>query len=67
MAKKDYIHLNVVIDHELRKRLEAYARDLDPSRKRPNLSLAVRNILRAYLGLPTVTEEVVRWPDSDRH
>lgn len=51
-------HLHVVIDDKLREKLEAYARKLDgrPRNKHydrtPNLSAAVRDLLRAQLGLP---------------
>ena len=51
-------HLHVVIDDELRDKLEAYARKLEgipPRAKnydRPNLSAAVRDLLRTSLGLP---------------
>jgi hypothetical protein len=51
-------HLHVVIDDELREKLEAHARKLEgipPRAKnydRPNLSAAVRDLLRSKLGLP---------------
>lgn len=54
-------HLHVVVDDALRTRLEAHARKLegrsrkDTDDKRPNLSAAVRDLLRRSLGLPTVT------------
>jgi len=53
-------HLHVVIDDELREKLEAHARKLEgipPRAKnvdRPNLSAAVRDLLRSGLGLPGV-------------
>ena len=51
-------HLHVVVDDELRTKLEAYARKRDgkPLSKhydrKPNLSAAVRDLLRSSLGLP---------------
>jgi hypothetical protein len=51
-------HLHVVVDDELRTKLEAYARKRDgkPQSKhydrKPNLSAAVRDLLRSSLGLP---------------
>ena len=49
-------HLHVVIDDELRNKLEAYARKRDGKPKhydrQPNLSAAVRDLLRSSLGLP---------------
>jgi hypothetical protein len=51
-------HLHVVIDDELRNKLEAYARKRDGKphskhyERQPNLSAAVRDLLRSSLGLP---------------
>ena len=53
-------HLHVVIDDALREKLEAHARKLEgiPARakidNKPNLSAAVRDLLRTSLGLPGV-------------
>lgn len=52
-------HLHVVIDDTLRTKLEAHARKLEgipknASDDRPNLSAAVRDLLRKSLGLPGI-------------
>jgi hypothetical protein len=46
-------HLHVVIDDELRKRLEAHAKKLNGNDRhsRPNLSAAVRDVLRVSMGI----------------
>jgi len=52
-------HLSVVIDDELRARLEARARASGQERPfgRSNLSATVRDLLRASVGLPVTTAE----------
>lgn len=42
-------HLHVVIDYELREAIEAYARGRTPRREHPNVSDAVRDLLRSVL------------------
>lgn len=51
-------HLHVVVDDTLHTKLEAHARKLEGISKtddrKPNLSLAARDVMRRGLGLPTV-------------
>lgn len=51
-------HLHVVVDGALHTKLEAHARKLEGMGKtddrKPNLSLAARDVLRKGLGLPGV-------------
>lgn len=51
-------HLHVVIDDALRDKLVAHAKTLDGDRDRPNLSAAVRDLLRTALGLPRTVAEL---------
>lgn len=59
-ARDRITHLHVVIDDDLREGLEAHARKLEgipvraKSQEKPNLSAAVRDLLRTSLGLPGV-------------
>lgn len=46
-------HLHIAVDEELLQKIEAHARKLDNHQRvsRPNLSAAVRDLLRSSLGL----------------
>jgi len=59
-------HLHVVIDDELRKRLEAHAKRLhaDDPYSKPNLSEAVRDLLRESVGMPHSEDEGVERDDG---
>lgn len=63
----DIFHLHVVIDDELRKRLEAHAKRLhaDDPHTKPNLSEAVRDLLRVSVGIPRAANEGVERDDDD--
>ena len=52
-------HLHVVIDDELRKRLEAHAKKLNGNDRysKPNLSAAVRDVLRVSMGIRREDDE----------
>jgi hypothetical protein len=51
-------HLHVVIDDELKKHLEGHAKKLQHDKRDTlNYSAAVRDLLRAAVGLPRVNED----------